>query len=268
MSCLSFQSVIIGTPSYAFPLRTSRKSSMMTRPHLPGSQPCVALASSTWRGLQQSWANWPDWLRGSAISGWHSTGKTLWRSPISPQSCSAKPLFNNWAPHHIANCWIFHWSHWAGARHRACLKTFIYPFSREKKSSQMKEVLEFSLYDITVSKNASTSQISVALIHFGSMETQVSWPFITLTYCRADYLRTEMRKTTVKHSSFSKPEELPGALSQNRGLERKAFPLPADELMLLEVKRLQTDAEGLPPEKLGCFTSRASKRAMQTEHGR
>lgn len=64
--------------------------------------------------------------------------------------------------------------------------------------------------------------------------------FITLTYCRADYLGTETRKTTLKHSSFFKPEELPGALSQNRGLERKASSLPADELMLLEAKRLQT----------------------------
>lgn len=43
----------------------------------------------------------------------------------------------------------------------------------------------------------------------------------------------------MKHSSVSKPEELPGALSQNRGLERKAFPLPADELTLLQVKRLK-----------------------------
>lgn len=76
---------------------------MTIRPRLPGSQPCVALASSTWRGLQQSWAKWPDWLRGLAISGWHSTGKTLWRSPTSPQSCSAKPLFNNWAPHYSLN---------------------------------------------------------------------------------------------------------------------------------------------------------------------
>lgn len=79
--------------------------------------------------------------------------------------------------------------------------------------------------------------------------------FITLTYCRADYFRTEARKTTLKHSSFFfffffKLEELPGALSQNRGLERKAVPLPADELILPQVKRLQTNAEGLPSEKL------------------
>lgn len=49
---------------------------------------------------------------------------------------------------------------------------------------------------------------------------------------------------------FFKLEELPGALSQNRGLERKAVPLPADELILPQVKRLQTNAEGLPSEKL------------------
>lgn len=99
VSSLSFQSVIIGTPSCAFPQLTTRKSSMMITPRLPGSWPCVVLASSTWRGLQQSKANWPDSVRGLAISGWHSTGKTLWHSSILPQSCSAKPLFNNWTPH-------------------------------------------------------------------------------------------------------------------------------------------------------------------------
>lgn len=58
----------------------------------------------------------------------------------------------------------------------------------------------------------------------------------------------------------SKPEELPGALSQNRGLERKAAPLPAHELTPLEVKSLQTEADGLPSQKPDHFTSLASKR--------
>lgn len=79
------------------------------------------------------------------------------------------------------------------------------------------------------------------LIHLSSMETV--WrppppPTINLTYSCADCLRTETRKATFQHSGFSKPVELPGALSQNRGLEREASPLPADEL-ILEVKGLQ-----------------------------
>lgn len=50
-----------------------------------------------------------------------------------------------------------------------------------------------------------------------------------------------MRKATFHHSGFSKPVELPGALSQNRGLEREASPLPADEL-ILEGKGLQAQS--------------------------
>lgn len=42
----------------------------------------------------------------------------------------------------------------------------------------------------------------------------------------------------------------------------KAFPLPADELILLEVKTLQTKAEGLPSEKLDCFY----ESGIQTRH--
>lgn len=99
MSSFSLQSVIIGTPSSASPRPTTRKSSVTIRRRWPGSWPCVALASSTWRGRQQSKAKWPNWLRGLAISGWHSTGKTLWRPSFSLQSSSAKPLFNNRTPH-------------------------------------------------------------------------------------------------------------------------------------------------------------------------
>lgn len=97
------------------------------------------------------------------------------------------------------------------------------------------------------------SNICISDLFWFHGNARICQHFITLTYCAADYLRTETRKTTIKHSSFSKPEELPGALSQNRGLEHEASPLPADELMLLEVPRLQTDAEGLPSVKLGWF---------------
>lgn len=60
MSSLSFQSVITGILSCAFPQRISRTSSMMIRLRLTGCWPCVVLASSTWRGLRRSKASWPN----------------------------------------------------------------------------------------------------------------------------------------------------------------------------------------------------------------
>lgn len=77
----SFQSVITGAPSCAFPLLTLRKSSAMIRPRTTGSWPCAVLAWSTWRALQWRRAKWSNWLRGLAICGWRSTGKTAWCSP-------------------------------------------------------------------------------------------------------------------------------------------------------------------------------------------
>lgn len=89
------------------------------------------------------------------------------------------------------------------------------------------------------------------------------WRLFTLTYSCTDCLRTETRKTTFQHSSFSKPAELPGALSQNRGLEHKASPLPAVELML-EVTRLQAlKLTGRHQRNMLVFTSWTSRQSRE-----
>ena len=75
------------------------------------------------------------------------------------------------------------------------------------------------------------------------METVPNTPPPTQITLSANDRRTchksETGKATFQHSGFLKPVELPGALSQSRGLEREAASLlPADEL-IVEVGRLQ-----------------------------
>lgn len=83
----------------------------------------------------------------------------------------------------------------------------------------------------------STSHSSEAFNSFGFLGNRPEDPTpLTLTYSCADCLRTE----TFQHSGFPKPVELPRALAQNRGLEREACPLPADELIL----EVEVEVEG------------------------
>lgn len=101
-------------------------------------------------------------------------------------------------------------------------------------------------------------QLSVSAIHFDSTQKfrtrqmvptwhQSSSLWLISTLITGGQTRGKQTKSIP--SFFFKPEELPGALSQNRGLERETLPLPRDELILLQVKTLQTKAEDLPSEK-------------------
>lgn len=105
----------------------------------------------------------------------------------------------------------------------------------------------------------------MAFNSFGFHGNSLKAPLISLTYSCADCLRTETRKTTFQHSSFSKPVELPGALSQNRGLERNASPLPAAELMLEAKRPPAPEPTGRHQRNKVVFTSRTSRRSREDD---